>query len=160
MMDERYLNYLHAPIISPLKNALKIGMYNNAFFSPSDSCSRDIPSTGIDTAAFAAHLPLSADSILFKESGNVMPPIEDPLNSPDLVTAASTVTDNNSIQASKDRLFFIKFTPDCTMRARWYLVQINMQATAETNPTFCHNGKYWCVFLAKHPADKLKKRQI
>jgi len=122
-----------------------------------DSCSRDTPSTSIDTAAFTAHQPPSADS-LFKESGNVMPPVEHTLDSPELVTA-STATDD-TIQVSMDRLFFIKFTPDRTMRARWYLVQIDMQATAETNPAFCTDGKYWCVLVAKHPADKLKSDEF
>jgi len=161
MMDKRYLNSSHAPITSPFKHALKIEMYNSTFFSPSDmkqdSCSRDTPSTSINTAAFAAHQPPSADS-LFKESGNVMPPVEHPLDSPGLVTA-STATDD-TIQTSKDCPFFIKFTPDRTMRACWYLVQINMQATAETNPAFRTDGKYWCVFLAKHPADKLKSDEF
>jgi len=88
-----------------------------------------------------------------------MPPVEQPLDSPGLVTA-STATDD-TIQVSKDHLFFIKFTPDRTMCARWYLVQIeDMQATVEKNPAFRTDGKYWCVFLAKQPADTLKSNEF
>ena len=36
MMDERYLNYSHAPIVSPLKKSLRIEMYNNTYL-PSHS---------------------------------------------------------------------------------------------------------------------------
>ena len=114
MMDERYLNYSHAPIVSPLKNALKIEM------SPTDtkiasSPTRDHPIAGIDNAAFQVHIPPSADS-LFAESGNVMPPFEAQMDVPCL-DAAHNVNTAASITKSKDRLFFIKFTPDRTMRA-------------------------------------------
>ena len=39
------------------------------------------------------------------------------------------------------------------MRSRWYLIQIDMQSTEKTNPLAHTNGKYWCMFLAKHPED-------
>ena len=32
-MDVRYLNYSNAPVISPLKRALKIEMYNDTYFN-------------------------------------------------------------------------------------------------------------------------------
>jgi len=110
------------------------------------SPTRDQPIPGIDSAAFQVHLPPSADS-LFEESGNVMQPIEDQLDEPGLGTAH--IVNADLITASKDRLFFIRFTPDRTMRARWYLIQIDMQATTYTNPAFQTNGNYWCYFFGK-----------
>jgi hypothetical protein len=117
------------------------------------------PIAGIDNAAFQVHIPPSADS-LFAESGNVMPPFEAQMDVPCL-DAAHNVNAAASITTSKDKLFFIKFTPGRTMRARWYLIQIDMQATTDTNPDFqTSNGKYWCVFLAKHPDDRSKSDEF
>ena len=37
------------------------------------------------------------------------------------------------IVASKHKLFFIKCTPDHKIQQRWYLVQVNLEATLEIN---------------------------
>ena len=87
---------------------------------------------------------------LFQESGNDMPATEH------MKEPTTTPSKHEDIIQSKDKLFFIKFTPDRTMRPRWYLVQVDLQSTEEINPTAQENGKYWCMFLAKHPGDKKK----
>lgn len=58
-MDQRYLNFSHAPIVSPLKAPLEIEMYNDTFF-PSNSKHFTAPldyqpSCQIDSAAFQVH---------------------------------------------------------------------------------------------------------
>lgn len=52
-----------------------------------------------------------------------------------------------------DQLFFIQFTPEGTLRRRWYLVQIDIPSTMQVNPYYLSNNLYWCIFLARHPAD-------
>ena len=153
MMDERYLNYSHAPIVSPLKKSLRIEMYNDTYFSPHtvklDKPRANQPSNDIDKQAFAEHndkIELPAVQ-LFEESGNIMPATED------MTTTTEPNCEHTVIDSSKDKLFFIKFTPERTMRPRWYLIQVDMQSTEEINPLAQTNGKYWCMFLAKHPED-------
>ena len=77
-MDERYLNYSHAPIVSPLKKSLHIEMYNDTYFSPDtiklDNPTTNQPSNSIDKAAFTEHVnPITLPAQLFEESGNTMP---------------------------------------------------------------------------------------
>ena len=55
-----------------------------------------------------------------------------------------------------NKLFFIQYTPENTMRRRWYLIQVDMQSTREVNADFVTNGEYWCVFLSRHPHDEKK----
>jgi len=114
-MDERYLNYSHVPIVSPLKKSLRIEMYNDTYFSRdvvnmSDN-KQNQPTNDIDSKAFSEHtaeVMLPAET-LFQSSGNLMPPHE--------TQAISRVlpSDHDSIQLSTDKLFFVKFTPERTM---------------------------------------------
>jgi len=86
---------------------------------------------------------------------------------PDTVKSAPLIGDNpnnyvspplpSSIHArittSNDQLFFIAYTPSGTMTKRWYLVQMDLEATASiVKPTLCE-GEYYCTFLAKHPSN-------
>ena len=57
---------------------------------------------------------------------------------------------HQTIQQSKDKLFFIQYTPDITLRPRWYLIQVYLQSTLEINPNYQCNHQYWCVFQTKH----------
>ena len=52
--------------------------------------------------------------------------------------------------------FFIKFTPDRTLRPRWYLVAVDLESTYIACPDYLTTNTYWCVFQARHPADKGK----
>ena len=54
-MDERYLNYEHAALVSPLKKALNIELYNELNFEPplqSIQPSKDAPTSRINQLAF------------------------------------------------------------------------------------------------------------
>ena len=42
------------------------------------------------------------------------------------------------------------------MRPKWYLIQVDMDATLEANPQVRTTGIYYCNFLAKHPNDMNK----
>ena len=58
-MDQRYLNFSHAPIISLLKKPLQIELYNDTYF-PSNSKHISKPSVNalscdLDAAAFQVH---------------------------------------------------------------------------------------------------------
>ena len=67
---------------------------------------------------------------------------------------------NNAIITSSNKLFFIKYTPSGTIRPRWYLVQIDRVSTAELNPAWKETGRYFCVFLTRHPTDKDKSDEF
>ena len=51
----------------------------------------------------------------------------------------------------KRQMIFINDTPQITLRARWYLVQVDLASTSESNINFKEQGIYYCIFLAKHP---------
>ena len=90
---------------------------------------------------------------LFKESKQVPIPVESvDTNVPDLLLS--------STQDLSDTLFFIQFTPAGTMLRKWYLVQIDLESTLVVNPDYATNGEYWCVFLARHSADKQKSDEF
>ena len=54
-----------------------------------------------------------------------------------------------SIAASKDKLFFIQYTPFGTLRPRWYAVQLEFQQCLPQRDS----TMYLCEFLQRHPRD-------
>ena len=64
------------------------------------------------------------------------------------------------IVASQSKLFFIKYTPESTLRQRWYVMQIELEATLELNKDDSTRDSYHCVFLAKHPNDANKSDEF
>ena len=50
----------------------------------------------------------------------------------------------------------MKFTPANTLRPRWYLIAVDMESTSLACPNYLSDFTYWCVFQARHPADKSK----
>ena len=46
------------------------------------------------------------------------------------------------------------------MPPQWYLIQIDIQSTAEVNPVAQTNVRYWCMFLATHPEDKKRSDEF
>ena len=158
-MDERYLNSSFAPVVSPLKKPFQISLYDDIYFPSSSHIIKqpflDQPSCGIDKPSLASHVqPTFSPTAneLFQENGINMPPIEH-----------SDSTDFTSIEAPTDldnKLFFIQYTPEDTLRRRWYLVQIDMESTATANPDYATNGKYWCIFHYSHPNDKDKSDEF
>ena len=155
-MDQRYLNYEHAPIMHPLQQSLNIEFYNNQYLNP-DPQHLQGDTTGtftipLDQAALETPHVFPTTMELHAESNTDMSAIE--VEEDHHTDAPSTKAEQ--IVSSKDKLFFIQYTPEGTMKARWYLVQVDMESTAEVNPNYSTNGEYYCVFLAKHRDDNPK----
>ena len=74
-MDQRYLNFTNAPIVSPLKKPLQIELFNDQYFpTNSEHISRpseDQPSCLLDRSSFVTHnitTTMPSTTSLFKES--------------------------------------------------------------------------------------------
>ena len=162
-LDQRYLNYENAPVVSPLRKPLRIELYNDVHFHPkppTSSKSVDKPSSALDKAAFQQHqvasIPTVEEMHTSTNTISTQQPIEDEIV-PTLPTTSQIAT---KIAKSKNKLFFIKFTPDGTLRERWYLIQIDMDSTKSLNANFVDNGQYFGSFLAKHPNDSKKSDEF
>jgi hypothetical protein len=61
-----------------------------------------------------------------------------------------------SILASTDRMFFIRYLPEGTLRPRWYLVAVNLESSlADPASTDCRTSGNFCVdFYCRHPDDR------
>jgi hypothetical protein len=166
-MDQRFLNYENAPIVSPLKKAMKVELYNEQFFGtpPAKSQpSKDAFSTTIDAKASEPHqLSIPTMAEMHQELGT-SPPEPETNESPENLD-----TDNNYTPATlftkltdntREQLFFIQYTPENTLRPRWYLVEVDLQATKDLNAQYQTNGKYYCSFLAKHRSDNSKSDEF
>ena len=80
---------------------------------------------------------------------------------PELETAICTSLDDLSDTVNiSDKLFFIQYTPEGTMRRRWYLIQVDMESTLEANPDFITKNLYLCVLLSRHPDDNRKSDEL
>ena len=151
-MDVRYLNYSHAPVPSPLKKPLCIELYNDVYFPSSKSIidtTTNQPSTSLDSLAFQPH-PFPATTT--NSSKFQLPPVPPSLP----ITRPSVPLDNtlhSSIVKSADKLFFVQYTPERTLRPRWYLVSVDIESTLEVCSSFASDSTYWCVFQARHPND-------
>ena len=83
-MDVRYLNYFNAPVISPLKKALKIERYNDTSFNKQptlQTVSKDVVCCQLDKLVLQSHATpkIPAVTDIFKEFETNMiniPPIE------------------------------------------------------------------------------------
>lgn len=169
-MDQRYLNYENAPpIVSPLQKPLGIEMYNEMHFHPkppkTTSTTADLPSDAIDKIAFTVHderTTSTASPTITSIPDNInhettrQTPIEQLLEP----SYMSGIDLHNAVSTPTDKLFFVQYTPAGTMRPRWYLIQIDMISTAELNPQWAKTGRYFCVFLARHPTDKDKSDEF
>ena len=136
--DLRYMNAHHPPIPHPLKDAFNIKLYNETWFS----------------------------TPLHSEPPNLNP-VPDREFSVDLSTGPSVNTQPDAptpdaaaalfqaITASRDRLFFVAFRPDGTLRAQWYLVSVDLEQTAlESNCVNAQStGTFYVHFYTRHPAD-------
>ena len=160
-VDQRYLSYEHAPIHNPLKKPLNIELYNSTYFHPRPpkTTSKHVnkPSTTIDEAAFTPHATPSITSL--HQATNTQPPIPEEDDDDDRTTTEPTSI-HSDIDASTDKLFFIKYRHDGTLRQRWYLIQVDMIATEEILPDHKSTGIYYCGFLARHPNDTGKSDEF
>jgi len=137
-MDQRYLNYENATIVSPLRKLLGIEMYNEVHFHPkppnTTSTIVNLSSTSIDAEAFKPYnkpiTPSDDVSTTTHTKFNYERPIEQLVEPPSMNYAEL----RNVIITSTDKLCFVQYTPAGTMRPLWYLVQIDLISTAELNP--------------------------
>ena len=149
-MDQRYLNSSSAPVVFSLEKALHIDMYNEKHYSinlkHTTSPSFDIPSCRVDESALNEHhatVSIPSAASLFEELYTSLPAIES--------IPCASLNDLPDVTVFSNKLFFIQFTPDGTMRRRWYLIQVDIEFTLEINLTFASNNLYWRVFLARNP---------
>ena len=49
--------------------------------------------------------------------------------------------------SNKKIYIFIKYTPQRTLRSRWYLVQVKLAITPELNLKTKEQGMYYCMFF-------------
>ena len=67
---------------------------------------------------------------------------------------------HTSTYSNQNTIFFLNCTPKITLWARWYLVQVDLASTSESDITSKEQGKYYCIFLSKHPDDQGKSDEI
>ena len=107
-MDQRYIDFDHAPIVYPLMKPLQIELYNETTFKPHTSHitsnNNNKPSTQLDQTALQPHtLPPKP---LITES----PPAIQSQIPPAPPHPSSLQSLHEQILTSHDKLFFIKFT--------------------------------------------------
>ena len=160
-IDQRYLSYEYTPIHNPLKKPLGIELYNTKYFHPRPprTTSKQVnkPSIPLDDTALNPHRFPSIASL--HQETQTQPPTPEPDDDDDRST-----TDSNSIHhkitTSQDKLFFVKYCHNGTLRPRWYLIQVDLVATEEVVPDHQSSGVYYCGFLARHPNDKGKSDEF
>ena len=157
--DLRYLNSNHAPIPHPLKAAFNIELYNDMWFS--EPLQTQPPQFSLSERSYPCVEPPSAISEVNAENTAetdtdttpTVPRVSHDRPAFPLALSASALA--VAIQASKDRLFFISYRPEGTLRSRWFLISIDLEQTA-LEPTcvdFASSGRYYAHFYARHPSD-------
>jgi hypothetical protein len=153
-MDHRYLNFDHTPTVGDKHSAMAIDVYNDTFFTLDGKQKHTSPARTeslMDKQASTWHdlIPTTTE---MHQATNTTPSnlVEQPM------MEITTSNISNLINASTDKVFFIKYLPQGMMRPKWYPIQIDMESTIEVNPDYKTNSTYWCVFLAKHPDDRYK----
>ena len=159
-MDQRFLNYEHAPITSPLQKALKIELYNDQYYTkppPKTQPSLDTEGTALDKVALQPHQFPTVKEL--HDSTDTKPPTPEE-NNTCVKTQSDSTSIHNLINETNQHLFFIKYTPEDTLRPRWFLIEVDLEATQESNPHYLTNGRYYCAFLAKHRLDSNKSDEL
>ena len=107
-MDQRYLNYEFAPIVSPLKKTMGINEFDEISFNPKPTSTSYNP-LPIDKTAFIEHpipnIP-TIDELNTTEPTPITLPVEHNTDLP-LQLKPST----SDIDQSTDKLFFVTYTP-------------------------------------------------
>lgn len=157
-LDQKFLNYDHAPVVSPLKQALQIESYNAEWFDqPKPPTEINIPLSNIDKQAFQEHSIPSLEQLCNETP--LTSTTEPTYPTPEQIIIPTNNNLHSQIINSKDKLFFIKYTPLNTLRPKWYLVQVDLNMTQDGNLNPTETNKYYCSFLAKHPGDINKNDQ-
>ena len=137
-MEQRWLNYDHAPIVSLLKKPINIELYNDTSFSENvqqafTSNSYNKYSAFIDTIASKLHknIPtITTSAEIFQEQGNPIPTIKYIEYTTLKPHSYHTINLNNTLH---NKLLFTKYTPDGTVQHQWYPIQIDIPYTKERN---------------------------
>jgi hypothetical protein len=159
--DLRYLNSNHAPLPHPLAHPFNIKLYNEMWLSDPVSSSppqlivtrpevhsvadKEWPSVSVDPDSVATPQDNSCISVPIEDSDVVLPE-----------KATDSAILFHKIELSTDRLFFISFRMPGTLRAKWFLVAVDLtQTAAETgrcgDPKV--SGTYFVHFYGRHPSD-------
>ena len=160
-VDQRFLDYEHAPVVSPLLKPMQIELYNDKWLQPhhkvvkTKSTTVNRPSMEIDAIAFESHpIPIIPTMEVLNKEYNTPHATSEINTDPETTLAQNTL--HSQIERSVDKLLFIQYTPAGTMRRRWYLVQVDLDASKSICSTYIKDLAYYCHFLAKHPSDKNK----
>ena len=152
--DIHYLNQSHTPIVNPLKKALNIELHIEEWFSKPpatsplpflyDHATFSFPSE--TTSPFPTLVKLHEDTHTF-----ALTPLLD--DSTDIDSSPPLPSSLHRIILRSDGLILIQYTPEDTLKSRWFLVQINhdeilaLQMKPETT------GDYLVNFLSRHLCD-------
>ena len=152
--DIHYLNQSHTPIVNPLKKALNIELHIEEWFSKPpatsplpflyDHATFSFPSE--TTSPFPTLVKLHEDTHTF-----ALTPLLDA--STDIDNSPPLSSSLHRIILRSDGLILIQYTPEDTLKSRWFLVQINhdeilaLQMKPETT------GDYLVNFLSRHLCD-------
>jgi hypothetical protein len=174
--DLRFLNQDSTPSANPLRS-LDIQLYNDVWFDTmpeTHPAPFDFSSSTQPTPPFASSPFPSIAELCDSYPANPTSPIPSPAYVP---VISNTPNSNNpdpfaygptephastpsqlydSILASTDRMFFIQYLPEGTLRPRWYLVSVNLECSL-SNPASadCHtSGTFAVDFYCRHPDDR------
>jgi hypothetical protein len=174
--DLRYLNQDSTPVANPLRS-LEIQMYNDVWFEdkpkshppPFDFSTSLQPVPPFASSPFPSVAEL-CDSHASPSPRSIPPPASvpsislapdtdnpDPFASPPIsVVPPSAAQLYDRIVASTDRMFFIQYLPEGTLRPRWYLVAVNLDCSQHqpASATCRHSGIYAVDFYCRHPDDR------
>jgi len=64
------------------------------------------------------------------------------------------------ISLLNDKLCFVQYTPEKTMIRRWYLAQVDLEASISLDARYQTSGSYYCHFMTKHPSDAGKSDDL
>lgn len=155
--DLRYLNNAHAPIPHPLKKAFDIKLYNEVWFSQPLNASPPKLLRALDDDNLQDQV---VPSLLNSATVTRMPGL---MRVPTVTSDFDFETPHRrplelwqAIMDSEDKLFFVSFRPEGTLRARWFLVGVDLEQTtltAEQHGNPRESGVYYAHFYARHPAD-------
>jgi hypothetical protein len=153
--DLRYLNTTHAPSANPAAKPFSMKQYNEVWFSDSTPA----PPAKFDYSSESAQAPLSHYAHPYPTMMDLRQPTDAPAPSPEPLPHhmhSSPEILATAIDASIDKLFFIRYHPENTLRPRWYLVQVDLACTLldPLSRDHAHNGRYYVHFQRRHSNDQ------
>ena len=153
--DSRYLNQQHTPLANPLKKVLHIELYNEKWFSKPIPTSAPPIMYQHDTLTLSNDTPLSFlfVSYLHKET-RTCPPTHILEKDDDFLSSPSSPLALHNSLTHSNCLFFIRYIPENTLNANWFLIQINHAETTTLNMNSKATGSdYHVTFMSRHSDD-------